>query len=48
MWEGEAVPAERLLAPTDIAILVEAILKLSGQAVVEELIVRPMLGDMHE
>ncbi|MEX2227560.1 MAG: SDR family oxidoreductase [Dehalococcoidia bacterium] len=48
LWEGETLPENRLLQPEDIAKLVAAILTLSEQAVVEELIVRPMLGDMHE
>lgn len=48
MWAGEDVPPERLLEPHDVALLVVAITELSAQAVVEELVVRPMLGDMHE
>ncbi len=47
MWEGEHVPADRLLAADDIGKLVAAIMTLSPQAVVEELVVRPMLGDLH-
>jgi short-subunit dehydrogenase len=48
MWKGEDLPEGRLLDPADIAKLVTAMLSLSPQAVVEELIVRPMLGDIHE
>ncbi len=48
MWEGTDLPEGRLLDPADIGKLVAALLSLSPQAVVEELIVRPMLGDMHE
>ena len=48
MWAGEDLPKNRLLAPEDIGKLVAAIMTLSAQAVVEELIVRPMLGDIHE
>ena len=48
MWAGTDLPPGRLLDPTDIAKLVAASLLLSPQAVVEELIVRPMLGDIHE
>ncbi|MBX6389781.1 MAG: SDR family oxidoreductase [Frankia sp.] len=48
MWAGEEVPPGRLLEPTDIARLVKASLQLSPQAVVEELIVRPIEGDIHE
>jgi short-subunit dehydrogenase len=47
LWEGEDLPPNRLLEPKDIGILVSAILRLSEQAVVEDLIVRPMLGDIH-
>lgn len=48
LWAGEDLPPKRLLEPSDIGKLVAAILSLSQQAVVEELIVRPMLGDIHE
>lgn len=47
LWAGENLPPDRLLTPTDIAHLVVAVLSLSPQAVVEEIVVRPMLGDMH-
>ena len=48
MWEGEHIAANRLLDPADVAKLVVALTTLSPQAVVEELICRPMLGDIHE
>ena len=48
LWEGEPLPENRLLDPSDIGKLVVSMLSLSNQAVVEELIVRPMLGDIHE
>jgi len=48
MWAGEDLPEDRLLEPEDIGKLVAATMTLSHQAVVEELIVRPMLGDIHE
>jgi short-subunit dehydrogenase len=48
MWEGVDLPNDRLLEPSDIGKLVAAMMTLSSQAVVEELIVRPMLGDIHE
>ena len=48
LWEGEELPPNRLLEPSDIGKLICAILTLSPQAVVEELTVRPMLGDFHE
>lgn len=48
MWEDDHVPAGRLLEPDDIGKLVATLMTLSPQAVVEELIVRPMLGDIYE
>ena len=44
---NEKVPEGRLLEASDIAKLVSAILTLSPQAVVEEINVRPMLGDTY-
>lgn len=48
MWAGVDLPKNRLLEADDIGKLVAATMTLSRQAVVEELIVRPMLGDIHE
>ena len=48
MWKGEDIQQGRLLDPNDIGKLVSALVPLSPQAVVEELIVRPMKGDLHE
>jgi short-subunit dehydrogenase len=48
MWEGEEVPPARLLEADDIGKLVASIMSLSPQAVVEELVVRPMGGDIYE
>ncbi|MEK4516012.1 SDR family oxidoreductase [Paenibacillus sp. FSL H8-0122] len=42
---NERTAPDRLLEGSDIGLLVAAILSLSPQAVVEELTVRPMLGD---
>ncbi|MEK5032149.1 SDR family oxidoreductase [Paenibacillus sp. FSL R7-0302] len=42
---NEQTATDRLLEGSDIGLLVAAILSLSPQAVVEELTVRPMLGD---
>ena len=47
MWAGAKLPPRRLLDPDDIGKLVAAIITLSPQAVVEDLICRPILGDMH-
>jgi len=48
MWAGEELAPNRLLQPKDVALLVASLLQLSEQAVVEEIVVRPMLGDIHE
>ncbi len=48
MWSDVDIPENRLLDPMDIAKIIECTLDLSGQAVVEELIVTPMLGDYDE
>lgn len=48
MWEGEELPRNRLLEPSDIANAVQYVLGTSEQAVVEELVVRSMDGDIHE
>ena len=47
LWAGEELPPKRLLEPSDIGKVVKMCLELSEQAVVEEVIIRPMLGDMH-
>ena len=48
MWADVEIPPKRLLEPDDIAKIVDSLFDLSEQAVVEELIVRPMLGDVDE
>lgn len=48
MWDGVELPNDRLLEPSDIGKIVALIPKLSKQAVIDELIIRPMLGDIHE
>ena len=40
-------PTDRLLVPSDYGTLVAALLSLSPQAVVEEINIRPMLGDSY-
>ncbi|MCS7037015.1 MAG: SDR family oxidoreductase [Saprospiraceae bacterium] len=45
-WRGVELPAERLMQADDIAQLVWAAYHLSPSAVVEELVVRPQLGDL--
>lgn len=48
MWADVDVPDGRILEPDDIAKVVSNLMELSQQAVVEELIIRPMLGDYDE
>lgn len=48
MWADVELPPKRLLEPDDIAKIVDSLFDLSEQAIVEELIVRPMLGDVDE
>jgi short-subunit dehydrogenase len=46
LWAGVDLPRDRLLEPTDIAIMVGTMLRMSPQAVVDEIIIRPVEGDM--
>lgn len=48
MWEGVDLPPKRILDPSDIATIVDSLFDLSEQAVVEELIIQPILGDVDE
>ena len=45
-WEGTDIPEERFMKATDIAEAVWGCYQLSPQTVVEELILRPQLGDI--
>jgi NAD(P)-dependent dehydrogenase (short-subunit alcohol dehydrogenase family) len=45
-WEGAGVPEERMMPAEDIAELVYCSCMLSPRTVVEEILVRPMLGDL--
>ena len=45
-WEGVDVPKERLAKASDVADVIWSASQLSNQAVVEEIIVRPQLGDL--
>jgi len=47
MWDQDEAPPDRLLQPRDTALIVAALTELSEQAVVDEVILRPMLGDVH-
>lgn len=45
-WEGSGVPPERLMQASDIAKTVWAAYQLSDSAVVEDIVIRPQLGDL--
>ncbi|MBC7691637.1 MAG: SDR family oxidoreductase [Methylotenera sp.] len=45
-WEGTTLPDERFMKAEDVAAAVWAAYALSDQAVVEELVLRPQLGDL--
>ena len=45
-WKGSGVPNERIMEAEDIARLIYNASQLSPQAVVEEIVVRPQLGDL--
>lgn len=45
-WEGADVEEDRLMAPEDISESIYTAYKLSGRTVIEDLILRPQLGDL--
>ena len=45
-WEGTDLPEERFMKPDDVADSVWAAYSLSKSAVVEEILIRPQLGDI--
>lgn len=45
-WEGTDLPPERFMPPEDVAEAAWSAYKLSSRTVVEEILVRPMLGDL--
>jgi short-subunit dehydrogenase len=45
-WAGTDLPPERFIKPEDVATAIFAAHALSPQAVVEELLIRPQLGDI--
>ena len=45
-WKEADLPNERLMIPEDVAEAVLSILKMSSASVVEEIIIRPQLGDL--
>ena len=45
-WSGVDLTRDRLIDPKDIALSVSSAIKMSPAAVVEEIIIRPQLGDL--
>lgn len=45
-WEGVDMPQERFMKPEDVADLIWTSWQLSGRSVVEEILLRPQLGDL--
>ena len=45
-WKGSGVSEERIMEDRDIAKMIYACSQLSPQAVVEEIVIRPQLGDL--
>lgn len=45
-WDGVDLPAERFIKPLDVALSIENAYDLSPNSVIEELIIRPQLGDI--
>ncbi len=45
-WEGVELPEERFMKPSDVADIIWATYNLSSTAVVEEILMRPQLGDI--
>ena len=45
-WDGFEAPADRMMPPEDIASIIWSAWSLAKQTVVEEILLRPMLGDI--
>jgi NADP-dependent 3-hydroxy acid dehydrogenase YdfG len=45
-WEGVDIPAERFMKPEDVADSIWSAHNLSKHTVVEEILLRPQLGDL--
>jgi short-subunit dehydrogenase len=45
-WSGSGIDPDRIMKPSDIADTIFQITKLSPQALVEDLVIRPLLGDL--
>ena len=45
-WDGVDIPDERFIDPVDVAESVYSVYTLSDRTVVEEILIRPQLGDL--
>ena len=45
-WEGSGLPEDRFMSPADVADAIFSCYSLSGRSVVEEILIRPQLGDI--
>lgn len=45
-WEGTELPEERFIPPEDVANMIVSAHKLSPRSVVEDILIRPQLGDL--
>ena len=45
-WKGSGVSEDRIMEPEDIAMMIYTTSRLSPQATVEEIVIRPQLGDL--
>jgi hypothetical protein len=45
-WEGSGVHPDRIMQANDVASMIVAAASLSPAAVVEEIVLRPQLGDL--
>ncbi len=45
-WEGSGVDRQRIMEASDIAAMIFAAARLSGRACVEDIVLRPLLGDL--
>ena len=45
-WEGADFPQDRLMPPEDVAEIIVSCTRMSPAAVVEDIVIRPQLGDL--
>jgi NADP-dependent 3-hydroxy acid dehydrogenase YdfG len=45
-WKGSGVPASRMMPAEDVALAFVALFRMTRRTVVEEIVLRPMLGDL--